>query len=351
MAFAATTMLELLVLITWACLTVPDIFKNALFTQFFYCQEVLSEICSTASLCFCPGLFDAVQAASPPSIEFFKGLPTNDRKRWAVYAIVLEKSGAIPLVYIGSGTNALYGVSARWGFYNRLDFTMMPRHVCAALKDGYEITHKGILVWCSLPAAAKVPIYRLLFLAMEAAFTYTFWAVKSRLTDHSMISCCPWALSSFTYGGLGSHNPLIELAAGDFNLSSEELEAVAAEAKKLKRQTKIKYEQSHKEEIKANKKLYQASEHGKKILRNNQATFRKNHPEKKAANSQRYNEKVKALKKFYCAICDSNCSSPADLRRHNATQRHLQKVKAYNATVAAATEQLATPVESSDGSA
>jgi hypothetical protein len=52
MAFPATTMLEVLVFITWACLSVP-VHKNGLFTQLFSRQTILFEICSAASLSFC----------------------------------------------------------------------------------------------------------------------------------------------------------------------------------------------------------------------------------------------------------------------------------------------------------
>jgi hypothetical protein len=52
MAFPATTMLEVLVFITWACLSV-SVHKNGLFTQLFSRQTILFEICSAASLSFC----------------------------------------------------------------------------------------------------------------------------------------------------------------------------------------------------------------------------------------------------------------------------------------------------------
>lgn len=51
MAFLATTMLEVLVFITWACLSVP-VHKNGLFTQLSSRQTILFEICSAASAFF-----------------------------------------------------------------------------------------------------------------------------------------------------------------------------------------------------------------------------------------------------------------------------------------------------------
>ena len=179
-------MLELLVLLVWAVLSVP-VFINGLFKQCFFAQEVVSGLCSATGLTFCPGLFAVVQAATPPTIEIFKSLPTDRYQRWAVYVIVLEKDGAITLVYLGSGTHATQGVTNRWCVYDRLDFALMPEYVIKAIRDGYTITYKGTLVWCPIPSAADVPMTRLLFIAMEAAFTFLFWTLQSRKSDHKMI--------------------------------------------------------------------------------------------------------------------------------------------------------------------
>ena len=113
MAFSATTMLEVVVCITWACLSVP-VHKNGLFTQVFCYEAVLSEICSAASHSFCPGLFDAIQAAGPPAVSFYQNLPST----WGIYALVLEKPDGVPLIYIGCGTGSKCGVPARLAAYN-----------------------------------------------------------------------------------------------------------------------------------------------------------------------------------------------------------------------------------------
>lgn len=51
---------------------------------------------------------------------------------------------------------------------------------------------------------------RLLFLAMEAAFSFVFWTMHSRKPTHSMLTACPWPLSAFTYRGLCDHSPTHE---------------------------------------------------------------------------------------------------------------------------------------------
>lgn len=64
-AMAASSILEFVILTTWTCLLQP-VMQNGLFKQFFFSQAVLSEIAQAASLTFCPGLFQVVNAAAPP---------------------------------------------------------------------------------------------------------------------------------------------------------------------------------------------------------------------------------------------------------------------------------------------
>lgn len=97
MAFTATTILQFVTLVAWTCLSdTPFNQKNTLFARFFASLSVLEVIASTASLNFAPGLLDVLQATAPPTIEFFKRLPTDTLPRWGVYVIVLEKPGCRP---------------------------------------------------------------------------------------------------------------------------------------------------------------------------------------------------------------------------------------------------------------
>jgi hypothetical protein len=127
---------------------------------------------SDSLLAFAPGLLDVLQANVPPSIAYFKSLPTYCKKLWAVYVIVFEKRRYRPKIYIGNSTHSESGVYQRLRQYDSM--INVPKDVRAALDDGYKITHKALLCWAPLPkAAARFPL-RVLFLVLETAFSIVF---------------------------------------------------------------------------------------------------------------------------------------------------------------------------------
>ena len=79
----------------WAALNV-QIYKNPLFTTAFSDFQVLHQIFVLASLTFCPGLLEALQALSPPSIDWFRSRAhTSDgvklKEVWGIYFLVMFK--------------------------------------------------------------------------------------------------------------------------------------------------------------------------------------------------------------------------------------------------------------------
>ncbi|KAK3391849.1 hypothetical protein B0T20DRAFT_67165 [Sordaria brevicollis] len=69
---------------------------------------------------FAPNLGSVLIGKSPPAIDFFKTLtdPTNTTENvWGVYALVLEKKGETPKLYIGSRTNESRGLARRFRHY------------------------------------------------------------------------------------------------------------------------------------------------------------------------------------------------------------------------------------------
>ena len=95
---------KLMISLIWACLSVP-VHKYGVFPEVLSTRSIVSDMASAASLSFCRGLFEAIQSSTPSSLEFFENLPLRCRKRWGIYVLVLKKSGGLPYLYIGSGTN------------------------------------------------------------------------------------------------------------------------------------------------------------------------------------------------------------------------------------------------------
>jgi hypothetical protein len=156
MEFMAETILQFMLVVTWTCLnTTPVNQKHVYFTKFLTSQESLEDIASKVSLVFAPGLLDLLRAATPPTIQYFKTLPSDPGKSWAVYLLVLEKHGCRSKIYIGSSTNTVSGVRHRFGQYRRLE--TLPHYVKKAVDEGYTIVHKG----CSAGFLSQLVLYNL----------------------------------------------------------------------------------------------------------------------------------------------------------------------------------------------
>ena len=153
--------------------------------------------------------------------------------------MVLEKDDAISKLYVGTGTCLHEGVRGRWGQWDCLE--NVPLKVAIAIKDGYTVARKGILVWCLIhKAGISLPIY-LLFLAMETALAFGLWAMYSTKLNHPMISVCLWHMFAFTYAGLYGHNPLLE-GVEDLELTPAEFEAAATVYQCLPGQNSSKFQ-------------------------------------------------------------------------------------------------------------
>jgi hypothetical protein len=323
MAFEAATLLQFVLLITWTVLSgTPVTEKNTLFTQIFTSEAVFEEIAATASLVFAPNLLNVLRAAAPPTVKYFKTLPTEISNRWAVYLLVLEKSGCRPRIYIGSGTNSLYGVRTRLNQYDILD--VLPKYVQKAVDEGYTIVHKGLLCWMTIPRAALQPKLRLLFLALEAAFSYIFWAMKTVTKDYGMAHICLWDREVLDYDGLCSHCCLYEGIRGDFELSAEQLEASAIQKKETRATKQAVYNADyHHKQMETNHDEY--LEEMAERVRNHRAQDREKFREQERAN----NARNKAIKKYFCKLCKVACHKKSDLDVHLETRSHKNRANNF----------------------
>ncbi|KAK5129539.1 hypothetical protein LTR08_003160 [Meristemomyces frigidus] len=336
MTFTASTILELVCLVAWAVLTNTHVHqKSPLYATFFTSLAALELIASTASLSFAPGLLDVLQSATPPTIQFFKSLPKckSPKTKWAVYLLVLEKPGCRPKIYIGSATETENGVHHRFQQYDVK--RVLPRWVAHALDTGYTITHKVPLCWMSIPRAAHVPINRLLFVFLEATFSYMFWAMRAHATrDYGMSDICFWDRDALEYDGLCSHCALYEGPKGDFDLSPEELEAKNAvhEAKRLKEgaERSTKSRASNPEQARLTELARVDSHVAEKLHhceRCNLSFQRSNVLEDHYKTEKHKRKATEATNKFRCACCNLGFANQQNLTRHNKTKYHLANAK------------------------
>ncbi|KAK5124008.1 hypothetical protein LTR85_002205 [Meristemomyces frigidus] len=307
MASTAAAIFELVLLVAWTCLSgTPNVLKNPVFAMVLPTQAVLEEIMSTCAIAFAPGLLDAVLTATPPTVAFFKSLPTTVTNRWAVYCLVLEKPKSRPMIYVGSGTDKDLGVSKRLAQYNNKDRSTIPRFVKRAMDDGYVIAHKGLLCWSPIPTASKRYALRAVFLVLETTFAIVFWAMVSRDKDYGMPHLCPWQIEGLDYTGLCSHTAVAEAVPGEENgLTAEQIEAKDAERlRRLQAQRAARHKA---------KRADEAVWSG--VLKRMRPTQRKS--KKKAVDTRR----------FACDICNTVCADQKGLNEHFDTDKHKYAVK------------------------
>lgn len=95
---------------------------------------------------------------------------------WGVYIVIMDKPNSPVKLYVGSGTNAQYGVLRRLANYRNLDYQVLPRLVLESLQDDYDISHISLLCWAPIPDVGLVPRFRVRMVVAEAVFTFLFFA-------------------------------------------------------------------------------------------------------------------------------------------------------------------------------
>jgi len=331
---------EVIITLIWACLLVPSAGNNRLFKALFFDKSVLVDIAASASLSFCPGLLEAIQATAPPTLSWWKSLPDDHRGQWGVYALVFEKKGCEPYIYTGSATDSRRGVTARWAVYDkhnlylREDTYGLPSGVLWAFQNGYKITHKGLLVTTPIPGAINVPAFRLLFLAMEATFCFYFWTMRSRTKDYGMASCCPWPMDAFTYGGLCSHSALHDGVKGNFELTPQQLAVLDADVRTRRNAISVAY-RAKSMAVVPDRRLGLERGYGAIYRDKNrdaynarQRAFTAADPAAARARKALSRANIIASGKHRCQDCMKNFGSPSALAKHKTYGPHLDKVAA-----------------------
>ena len=304
--------------LTFECLSdTPKSMKNGLYTQHIKKYTDLQQIASDIELLFPGGLDKMLKGKTAPTIPWFMSLPTTPTTGFIVYVLVLIKRGCRPKIYIGSGTSSDYGGEKRFENYDKR--VLLPSLVKAALEDGYVIAHKGLLAWTpSLPSEKVAPKTRLLFLALEATFTYNFWALRAYKNDYGMGHMRLWPRLELEYDGLCTHCCLYEGIRRNFGLSDEQLEEIKA----------VRYQN-----YLANKRCW----HHRQMAYNysdyrdyqteRQIRYRAENPEvleREYAKRRLEHDQVREAKTWYCSTCNVSYGEERSFNAHVKTPIHAR---------------------------
>lgn len=299
-------------------LDLPSWYINSEIKVAFASRSMWDSVVSDAPLQVAPGLDSVLSTSTPPSLDFFRGLPKPAAsKQWAVYALTLEHPQLQPMLYIGSGTHARDGVQGRHTGYLK-GYGVIGRLVQHALNKGYTLTF-GMLCWTALPPPQLVPRLRARFLALESVFTVIFCACIKMIMDDAFIpDFFLWPRAGITWKPACTHLSLSEGVRADLNLTEEEL--VHARELRLQRDA-LKTQRYRKRK---------RDEDEEAFLENNLAQ----HNSWSERNPGRVNEiaadvrkKAKDLERFRCEVCDHNAATQYALDAHLQSQAHLDAEK------------------------
>ena len=280
----------------------------------------------SSPLSVAPGLDLVLSSNTPPSIEFFKQLPrpSTTIKQWGIYAIVIERPGEPPKLYIGSDTSADGGIQRRVNSY-LADTAKLPRFVdieitkAKALDKDYTITSIGMLCWNDLPEAHLVPRYRARMLVLEPALTIVFCASIKTIMDELFIpDFFLWQRDQATWKPLCSHLSLSEAVRADLSLTPEEL-TVAAAARKERELEKSRRHRKRKRDEDAEAYLQNG--------RDQAAAFKTKNPERVLEIAADVGKKAKDAQRFRCDTCDHNAATQFTLDQHCKSKAHRDAVK------------------------
>jgi len=273
--------------------------------------RIASRLCSRSS--------ERLPSRYSSSVVYFKSLPTDARKHWAVCLLVLEKSDCRPKIYIGSGTNKNRGAVLRLQDYDRKGY--LPQYVKCALDTATHSCPKDFFAG-HLFQLLRRDCTSFLFLAIEATFSIVLWTMMSRPKTYGMPPLRPWSLDIMEYDGCCSHSALAENVTNEAGgLTLEQITATELEEKQ--RQSDAK-KASYQEFKRLDFEGWQAKR------REYAARARTPDPVKRAATAKKTKRKMKDIRRNACDICDVTFISSTELNIHNTTRKHIDKATGVN---------------------
>jgi len=341
----------------------PSWYINPTFKTVFGDRSSYDGIAACSPLTLAPTLPDVLSSVTPPSLDFWRTTPpAPSGKHWGVYACLMEKLDSKPLLYIGSGTSTSKGVRGRMQSYHHAETYNLPRFVAVAVKKGYQFSHIGLLCRVPMSSAGLAPRVKARIVAVEATFAAIFHACMPMITDSCHDHLLLWPRDQVAWGYLCSHSPLKEGIQGNLDLTSEELEIIAATVSERRRQNdnrlKNSWITSQKDRDRVNgtaskvrKRSKEASkfkcDHCQISLQSQHALdqhlktqahkdvvagIKKSAPSKSAVTVKALRIQAKTNKEFFCSCCNKAFTNDWSLTRHNATSLHANKLARLQAS-------------------
>ena len=289
--------------------------RDPMFHFMFPSESELKNFASTRRISFAPELMKILKSPTPPTLEDLKSLPKlpTKTKVWAVYLLVLEREGEKPEIYIGCGTESIYGVKSRFNQYDNEN--TLPKEVKDRLENHqYKITFQGLLGWTPLPLDDNLLHFktRTLFLAFEATFSILLWAMLGcDETEYNMPVPCHWDVRDMPYKGCCTHVSFSKPVLGeDAVFTKEQLQPLKDIRERLANERRIIRE--------AHRKM----------------------SGRKAASAKKTKKKALDTSRFECCVCGYNGADKYALKTHIRAQKHctilttLAKNLAHHASAA-----------------
>ncbi|KAK2742659.1 H(+)-transporting V1 sector ATPase subunit A [Onygenales sp. PD_40] len=256
-------------------------------------------------LMFLSNLLPTFTAPNPPAVGFFKSLPRLEelpkKQLWGIYCILMEKDGAPPKLYIGSGTDSTGGLPYRFKSYRSRAGTAILCRVRDALKNGYKVSNHHLSCWLPIPPARIVLKGRARLIAVQAMFTFLFFAIRLKDDNGGWNEFWPWKWNTVvSWQPLCTHNALKESCAANIGMTPEELEE--RERKRVERRKDLEYR------------------------RMAWATNKNGYADKARATVPGRRAHALATKRYACDICDVCFTTSWLLKKHAETEKHHEAV-------------------------
>ncbi|KAF2227771.1 hypothetical protein BDZ85DRAFT_277648 [Elsinoe ampelina] len=305
-----------------------------------------------------PGVIDHLKSTSPPELTFFKQLPSmpgfngpvglkrseDDNSKWICDGLSPNSEefdwdpDNLGDGWGGYAVHGLAGLGRRGYVYQTVQQRGTAVKVLEALKDGYEITHIGVLYKHDIPHGDDEPLLRLLNKSMEAQLTFRFGGMHSKDKDYNMGHLVSFDLTQREYDGLCTHSALFDpngYEGLDKKNASYLAEKIARKRKSDKdRQTRYKAKHADDPAFQAMKQKHMDDGHAKEKARG------KYLPCKHAGCDTKWMSK-KDMMRHYNAVhlnirvpcwfvaideCEQDFNDPQNMRKHFKT-KHLEVYK------------------------